>query len=62
MFCSLFFISFKNSSPNFNKEILHLVFDFVNFVGSVAVSASVSGSVVVFFLPLNNNSKILNNK
>ena len=44
IFFSSFSILFKNSSRNFNEDILRLVFAFLVFVAFVATSGSVSGS------------------
>ena len=43
-FFSSFLTLFKNSSRNFNEDILRLIFAFLYFVGSVATSGSVAGS------------------
>ena len=44
IFFSSFSILFKNSSRNFNEDILRLVFAFAVFVAFVATSGSVAGS------------------
>ena len=61
IFFSSFLILFKNSSLNFNEDILHLVFAFAAFVGSVATSGVGSRVVILskYFIGNNRLLKLL---